>query len=457
MAGVIALSLRIILQFIAFVFVSVSVVYTTNLLLFSPLSSLVSAFLDFLVSRPSLSTSAKGVHSNAEQYRLNAATQSAFTLLPENSWKTHSAPTFQWTSSEFTLQHGLGHPQAISVDGHKLLSKGFASSMRPSNIMPYFYRAKGSFDADDVTITTLITSNRFKVFARLVEKYRGPISVTVHIRDVAEHVQEVLESLREMYTSSETMMTFVDIHLVVDAFDRQFNTWRNIARLFARTDFVMMLDIDFYPSTDFRSVIKRSSTLSDKLYAGRAALVIPAFEYLDFHEGTNYARFPTKKSQRIGMFHASWSPGHNASDYKHFYAAPPGEVYKITRYQAAYEPYVIFKKDGAPWCDERFVGYGGNKAACLFEMYVAGISYYVLADHFIIHQNHLYEETARKNERRYNRKIYSDFREEICLRYLKRYHDEGMLDSDLAENALAECRKIKSLTRVAAKYFQNGP
>jgi hypothetical protein len=49
-------------------------------------------------------------------------------------------------------------------------------------------------------------------------------------------------------------------------------------------------------------------------------------------------------------------------------------------------------------CDERFVGYGGNKAACLFEMYLSGISFFVLTDHFIIHQNHLYEETTRKAE-----------------------------------------------------------
>jgi len=85
-----------------------------------------------------------------------------------------------------------------------------------------------------------------------------------------------------------------------------------------------------------------------------------------------------------------------------------------------------------PRCDERFVGYGGNKAACLFEMYLSGVSYHVLADHFIIHQNHLYEETARKNEvqtiprlalyflhqfqRKYNRKVYSDFKEELCFR-----------------------------------------
>lgn len=87
-------------------------------------------------------------------------------------------------------------------------------------------------------------------------------------------------------------------------------------------------------------------------------------------------------------------------------------------------------------CDERFTGYGGNKAACLFEMYLSGVSFYVLSDHFLIHQSHTYEEEARKNEvsipffrrtvrftghrpkqRRYNRKIHSDFKEETCLRF----------------------------------------
>lgn len=118
------------------------------------------------------------------------------------------------------------------------------------------------------------------------------------------------------------------------------------------------------------------------------------------------------------MFHAFWGPGHNSTEYKRFYAASAGDIYKVTRYQSAYEPYIIFRKEGPPWykvqqcrlflstnlinnssrCDERFVGYGGNKAACLFEMYLAGVSFYVLADHFIIHQNHLYEESARKSE-----------------------------------------------------------
>lgn len=49
-------------------------------------------------------------------------------------------------------------------------------------------------------------------------------------------------------------------------------------------------------------------------------------------------------------------------------------------------------------CDERFTGYGANKAACLFEMYLSGVSFYVLADHFLIHQSHTYEEEARREE-----------------------------------------------------------
>ena len=291
-------------------FVSMSVLFTTNLLFVSPVSALISGLFDYLVLRPSswMFSPTNGSYKHRPVADLPKPTY--YTL---SNKKTVDEPLFSWTSSNVTLDHGLGLMVPVSVDRNIFLSKAFMTSMRPSNIKPYFYRAKGHFEGDDVTVTTLITSNRFEVFPRLVEKYQGraipllciliinfssigPISVTVHIKDVAEHVQEVLETLHEMYTSSEAMQTFVDVHLVVDAFDRQFNTWRNIARLFARTDYVMMLDIDFYLCTDFRSVIRQSFAISSQLREGRAALVVPAFEYIDYHEGTNYATFPRKKS-----------------------------------------------------------------------------------------------------------------------------------------------------------------
>ena len=91
------------------------------------------------------------------------------------------------------------------------------------------------------------------------------------------------------------MTMYVDVHLVIDPFDRQFNTWRNIARLFARTDFVMMLDVDFAICTNFRRSIRASKAITNKLREGSSAFVIPAFEYLRFKEGMDQSTFPKDK------------------------------------------------------------------------------------------------------------------------------------------------------------------
>ena len=121
------------------------------------------------------------------------------------------------------------------------------------------------------------------------------------MKDDNHYVRELLDALREIYASSEKISRFVDVHLVIDAFDRQFNTWRNIARLFARTDYVMMLDIDFYLCTDFRSAIRNNPEIMSKLQEGQSAFVIPAFEYADYADGTDYAKFPRDKQVRILM------------------------------------------------------------------------------------------------------------------------------------------------------------
>lgn len=146
------------------------------------------------------------------------------------------------------------------------------------------------------------------------------------------------------------MKQYVDVHLVVDNFERQFNMWRNVAKFFARTNYVMMLDVDFHPCTDFRHAILNNEEIMKKLRTGNTALVVPAFEYADLQEGLDYRTFPTKKadalelveSGRLVMFHASWKPGHGPSNYTHWYGT--NELYKVTTYQYQYEPYVIFPK-----------------------------------------------------------------------------------------------------------------
>lgn len=211
------------------------------------------------------------------------------------------------------------------------LSKAFPRLMQPIKIIPFYYKSTRSFDTtenkEDITITTLVTSDRFPVFKQLVERYqgyfligypccilttfKGPISATIHVPLSSLHL---LADLHALYISSPHFNSYVDVHLVLSPFhnsegSRQFNAWRNLARLFARTEFVMMMDVDFVPCTPFRAFLRRAleefrsgvdgdieSGFMNKFRGGTAALVVPAFEYVKQKDGMDQKTFPTDKA-----------------------------------------------------------------------------------------------------------------------------------------------------------------
>ncbi|KAI9494613.1 glycosyl-transferase for dystroglycan-domain-containing protein [Zychaea mexicana] len=326
------------------------------------------------------------------------------------------------------------------------MSKVFYSSMgSQKNVHPYFFKSKATHSNDDITIATLVTPNRFHVLSRLATNYGGPISAAIHISNTDDG-QDALTELYQLMENSPDMQQHVDVHLIIDDYDRQFNMWRNVAKLFAQTEYVMMLDVDFHVCTKFPSSLRLlAPDLKQKLDSGRAALVVPAFEYLDQQDGEDWRHFPSRKDQLmqqpIDMFHRSWTRGHGSTNYTKWYQAT--EPYKVVDYNYSYEPYVIIKKQGTPWCDERFIGYGANKAACLYEIYLSGIEYWVLPNDFIIHQTHHYPEQTRNKERWYNRKLYTNFREELCLRYARKMMADGEWETARADNLKVECAKIK--------------
>lgn len=89
-----------------------------------------------------------------------------------------STPDLPWFDSthgkQITLESKiLG---SHSIEESIILSKAFPHLMKPSQIIPYYYRASGAFHKEDVTITSLITSNRFHTLARLVEQYQGMLA-----------------------------------------------------------------------------------------------------------------------------------------------------------------------------------------------------------------------------------------------------------------------------------------
>ncbi|OZJ03659.1 hypothetical protein BZG36_03542 [Bifiguratus adelaidae] len=352
--------------------------------------------------------------------------------------KTFAEHQFVWTTAD-------GRSTDIP-EGH-VVSKLFSDTLGTPKIMPFFFRAEGVVNAQDITIATLVTGDRFPVLSRLASHYQGPISAAIHIND--NDKDDILKQLRDAYAANPDMQKHVDVHVILDRYERQFNMWRNIAKLFMRTDFLTMLDVDFYLCTDFRNSILSNRDILAKLGSGNTALVIPAFEYVNHKDGFDSSRFPRNKRDlleiipdKIDMFHKLWSRGHGSTNYSRWHDAE--EIYKVDEYNHSYEPYIVFKKDESPWCDERFIGYGANKAACLYELYLSGVDYYVLPNDFLIHQNHDYPEKERTRERRYNRKIYDNFREEVCLRYARRFIADGIWNTSKADNLKSQCSKIRN-------------
>jgi len=165
-----------------------------------------------------------------------------------------------------------------------MLSKAYSGAMQPSRVIPFYFRASFEDENDDddlhvdefrdhgdhddfqpppptppgqsssftpppktkvdrslVTITTLITPDRYGVLLKLVGQYRGPISVATHIQQGDEQDRQFTE-LNRFFEDHAILRKYVDLHVIVDGVDYQLNMWRNVARMFARTDYFMMLD-----------------------------------------------------------------------------------------------------------------------------------------------------------------------------------------------------------------------
>jgi hypothetical protein len=124
-----------------------------------------------------------------------------------------------------------------------------------------------------------------------------------------------LLALHALVANSPGLAKRADIHLVISPFPRAFNAWRNIARLLARTTYMLLLDVDFAVCTDWRASVRAllrdgegSSSVARRVREGSAALVLPAFEYVKQAEGRNQDAFPRDKHVRAFHFHPASVP-----------------------------------------------------------------------------------------------------------------------------------------------------
>lgn len=147
-------------------------------------------------------------------------------------------------------------------------------------------------------------------FDSLLTASIGPLSVTVHIplqtssgKFSSPTLHNHLLALHALVANSPDLAARADIHLVLSPFPRAFNAWRNLARLLARTTYILLLDVDFVVCTDWRTSVRAllldgRNNVARRVREGSAALVLPAFEYVKQAEGRNQDTFPRARHVR---------------------------------------------------------------------------------------------------------------------------------------------------------------
>jgi hypothetical protein len=193
--------------------------------------------------------------------------------------------------------------------------------------------------------------------------------------------------LKLKYQESERLVKFADIHLLYEEEGRYpVNYLRNIALQYARTRYVISLDVDFIPNPDMHEQLREAASRLDNSQK-KEALVVPAFEVPS-------GAYPNSKPQMLEMMGRNTAyqvhlykgiHAHQPTDYARWSSATePYEVF----YEYSYEPYYVIKRSDCPLFDERFIGYGNDKSSHTYELAANNFAFTVLPDSFIIHKDH---------------------------------------------------------------------
>ena len=167
------------------------------------------------------------------------------------------------------------------------------------------------------------------------------------------------------------------------------NTLRNVALNNARTDFVILADVDFVPG---RNVYEDTKAFVQQLIAQgkqdeKKVYVLPAFE-IDGGDQTVPETFDQLKAmgKRIHQVHNDGGReiAHKYTMYEVWMDA--SEPYPVA-YKFPYEPYILAPRF-IPRYDVRFFGYGNDKASHNYELNAAGFQFNVFPKHYVVHVRH---------------------------------------------------------------------
>ncbi|KAI8063588.1 hypothetical protein BC940DRAFT_327304 [Gongronella butleri] len=326
------------------------------------------------------------------------------------------------------------------------MSKLFAKANYKSShaVQPYWIKAAYTPDPDSITATTVVTIDTWKELERLAERWKGPLSVTVHIVDDVTSRSRV----KELYEANADLVQRADIHLsptvqagVSVLLPR--NAERNLARMFARSDFVLDLPSHVLPVTDLQRTLATNKEMFTTLLRNGDVLVVPTFGFPE-QDGTQFRVPPSKTrllemvdTDAIHMVDKHWKPNTGPTDMDAWKTATT--LYRVERYDFHYEPIVIQSKTVQPWCAERFLD---SRSACLFSTYLAGSEFWVLPDDFAIDLPPLDASNLSDFDHVIENRLYAKFYWEQCVHHARQLDSLGLWKGKRSEHIRTQCSRV---------------
>ncbi|KAI8093470.1 uncharacterized protein BX664DRAFT_364963 [Halteromyces radiatus] len=326
------------------------------------------------------------------------------------------------------------------------MSKLFAKANYQSaeSIKPFWLKASEIPLHDDITLITVITPDTWTELERLVDYWKGPISATLH----TNKDENTMTTLREKYNNHAELLKRVDIHLsespqagISVLVPR--NAERNVARLFAQTEYVMEMPSNMVPATDLRRTLNTNKGMFENLLRDGDVLVVPTFGFPE-QESTVY-KLPFSKSRLLelvdddNMFllDKHWKPNTGPTDLDLWKTATT--LYPVSRYDFHYEPIVIESKTIQPWCAERFLD---SRPACLFSTYLSGGDFWVLPDDYVVELPETEKNNLSDFDHVIENRLYAKFYWEQCVHHARQLDALGLWKGKRSEHIRTQCSRV---------------
>lgn len=321
------------------------------------------------------------------------------------------------------------------------------SPPRPKPDVPCFYdedvprlvsvqtwKSKKTRPRESITLMTQLSDDRLKMLENQCYSWNDPLVAIVYIPLYKKSPDDTTiiptypnttldDAVRGIdafhYFMEKTASCVLTIELVgqfldpLDPEEYPINALRNRAIKLAETEVIFMLDVDFVACAGLGMEAPgyRDPTVYNQLVeltSQKKALVLPAFEITkrnqDLIMGQNFARNMAVAgksvmrekylSGQVDAFNGQDAPwGHGPTNTSKWIMLEAPMTYRAF-YQPKYEPFLVLNKKVLPWCDERFVGYGGNKIAFINQLRGEGFTFHVHPFGYVIHVPHVKTKAA---------------------------------------------------------------